>query len=173
MKQIIIKNVLVTFWTLTWPTQPVLLICSNFYKKKRRMVQLLQYHLLTWACGWYRRHGNQRSESYLFFFPAASIRVVDLHNQVILFPREPLHSDAFVCEPGHWAQNVITEREETESDNVFTWDRSGRMLRMPWFVFGAMIGRDSAVQTQKLQEQEETPVCGWTGLQHRSQTVSP
>lgn len=59
-------------------------------------------------------------DSYLLFFPVAPIKVIDLHNHVILFSREPLHSDALVRKPGHWAQNVITEQKATESDKVFT-----------------------------------------------------
>lgn len=63
---------------------------------------------------------ERTSVSYLFFFPAAPVKVVDLYNHVILLPREPLNSDAGVCRPGHWAQNVITEEKATESDKIFT-----------------------------------------------------
>lgn len=52
------------------------------------------------------------SDSYLFFFPVLSIKVIHLYNHMILFPREPLHSDALVCNPGHWAQDVITESRQ-------------------------------------------------------------
>lgn len=63
---------------------------------------------------------ERKSDSYLFFFPAAPLQVVDLHDHVILLPREPLNSNAGVCGPGHWAQNVITEEKATESDKIFT-----------------------------------------------------
>lgn len=63
---------------------------------------------------------ERKSDSYLFFFPAAPVKVVDLHDHVILPPREPLNSNAGVCGPVHWAQNVITEEKATESDKIFT-----------------------------------------------------
>lgn len=30
-----------TFWKLTWPTHPVLLVCSNFYREQRHLLQLI------------------------------------------------------------------------------------------------------------------------------------
>lgn len=57
---------------------------------------------------------NQRRHIYLSFFPVASIKVIDLHDDVILFPCEPLHREALIRHPGHWAQNVITEERQQE-----------------------------------------------------------
>lgn len=57
-----------------------------------------------------RIHGGEQSPfpSYLSLFPAAPVKVVDLHDHVVLLPREPLNSNAGVRRPGHRAQNVIT-----------------------------------------------------------------
>lgn len=63
---------------------------------------------------------DPRGDNYLIFFPAASIKVIDLYNHIILFPCEPLHSDTLVRKPIDGAQNVITEQKATESDKVFT-----------------------------------------------------
>lgn len=54
--------------------------------------------------------------TYLSFPPAASVEVIDLYGDVILFSRQPLDSDALVRGKGDRAQNVITAEKATESD---------------------------------------------------------
>ena len=100
---------------------PACLACLlKFLQRVETFINTKSVH--TWFCR--RSNWKRRGDRYLFFSPVASIEVIDLYDHVILFPCEPLHSDALVCGPGHWAQNVITEQEATESDKVFTSDRT-------------------------------------------------
>lgn len=80
--------------------------CSSARISKQNVDVNRQMFSLESLVGW--RNGQT---CYLLFLPAASIKVINLYNHVILFPGEPLHSDAFIRHPGHRAQDVIAEEK--------------------------------------------------------------